>query len=376
MSTEKQDLKGKVTGRMAESVKQQYDVTIEAGACNYPLEIFDSKTKQKTLSVTSFLYPMDVEQGESPRKLYNKFSRFVFTVIDKSQGELSTPSCNVNVNDVPGIIEKSRCANLIDMQARYGKAQELNALHAINKKLDCVKQNIAFLFTLLKTGKAPEKKETGDTSAADVEKAKSVQIPTGSMKGKTPYQVLSENAGNLDQLKKHREWIQGNLEKYPKNQQQIDAIDAAIRLLEAGKLGEAAADASDAATGETVIPLLEAVPKPNAHQEPKDGLVDVKEISIDWVLGNKYPVLISIDNYKAPMERRDDGTVNAIKSKASEHKKSTMRLTCSDWFNLLHRIEAEMQNHERIYGPIREAMAEAANNANRAQATALPGNVL
>lgn len=376
-ATKKLELKSRVTRKMVDQIKTNYCADIQAGVCNYPLEVFDSKTKQKTLSVASYLYPLDAELGESPKKLYNKFSRFSVTIIDKSQSEMITPTCNINVNEMPGIIEKSRCASLIDMQMRYGKAQELNILSAINKKLDCVKGNLSFLFTLLKTGKAPEKKEAaGGSDAADVEKAKAVQIPTGSMKGKTPYQVLAENAGNLEQLKKHRKWLQDNIEKYPKNQQQIDAIDAAVRLLEAGKLGEGAADDATAGGGETVIPLLEAVPKPNAHQEPKDGKVDVKEISIDWVVGNKYPVLVSIDNYKAPMEKREDGTVNAIKSKAEGHKKASMRLTVSDWFCLLHKVEAEMANFERIYGPIREAMAEAANDANRQAANALPRDVL
>ena len=67
-------------------------------------------------------------------------------------------------------------------------------------------------------------------------KAYTVKFFLGEFRGKTPAQVLMENQANKDKLLAQKTQLSANLSRYPRNQDQIDAIDEAISLLESGAL--------------------------------------------------------------------------------------------------------------------------------------------
>ena len=66
--------------------------------------------------------------------------------------------------------------------------------------------------------------------------AYTVRFTSGDMKGMTPAEVLFQNPENSAKLNEQFKFLKKNLKKYPKNQQQIDAILDASELVKKGEL--------------------------------------------------------------------------------------------------------------------------------------------
>ena len=97
-------------------------------------------------------------------------------------------------------------------------------------------------------------------------KAYTVKFFIGEFRGKTPAQVLTEDPESVDKLLKQKEQLSANVARYPKNQDQIDAIDEAISLYENGMLAESVMDATPTNTKQAptnTVPKEEKVGKPN-----------------------------------------------------------------------------------------------------------------
>lgn len=95
-------------------------------------------------------------------------------------------------------------------------------------------------------------------------KAYAVKFFIGEFRGKTPAQVLTEDPENVDKLLKQKEQLSANVSRYPKNQDQIDAIDEAITLLENGMLAESVTDTMPATTETKAEPTTPPAQKTSA----------------------------------------------------------------------------------------------------------------
>lgn len=191
----------------------------------------------------------------------------------------------------------------------------------------------------------------------------SVTLRFGKFSGKTPAAVILEDpVNNLPELQKHLAWLQENLEKYPSNRAQIDAILEAATLYKEGKLQGAAVPA---ASSSTVI--YSTGMRPLVRRTRPDGKSFVYEISIGFSPENKRPVEINIRNYYAPVKKQENGLLLVMASARSDEIRNQFRLSTSQWLWFRHIIESQIRTFEDMNAP---ALYRAANEADIANRTA------
>ena len=254
----------------------------------YPLEIA-SVVRKQTFYIESRLSAIDPSQDESPLKIHNRFSRFVFCIINE---EKKAVTANIPVSEMFSILEKSR--------------------YAFWKHLDnlSVPQNPAY----------------------------TTKFHSGALKGMSPAEVLLEKG--IDTLRSQYKWLKENLNNFPNNQKLMDAIMQAVDLSEKNEL---------IAHPHSKINLYTADIRPLINRTREDGKSFVYRISINWNLGMDYPVEIDISNYYAPVKKMEDGTLNVqIKEKVDEIH-SVMDLSSKEWLEMVHRIDSNIKNFETLH---------------------------
>ena len=373
------------------------------GNNKYPKEVFSALTSNKTISVTGKFVSANGRPDErnkkttSPYKIYNQsFSLFKFSVLVKDEtGKYRSAAANIKIDEVPDIVEMTEVARHIDTLARVPVIKELLAtsrwtakkLNAVDKTM---KGSFGVIASLVKTGNVPAptpSQPTGNrpdpASDADKKKAAQSSFAGGNNKGKTPYDLLMEGditdpgviAKNVENLKQQRDFLEKNLDKYKNNRFLIESIDAAFRLVGGdGRLKPgaaerpASADASaQTASGFGEIVLHAPVAKGNQYKpDEKTGLYPSSEIGIKWVVGEDYPIEITIRNYMAPIRFYDDGRQNTL---ISQMDKSTLivntyRLTAAQWANCLYVMQANMRRFENMTAQAQFKQAEEIEKEN------------
>lgn len=277
--------------------------------CKYPLDLgtyFNGK--KKVLNVESFLYRAEAEKNESPYKNYNDFSRYKFTYLDKTGSAPVFVYANVKPMDIPDIKARTEFAN--------NKIYELELASAVPSNNSDVPNSPAY----------------------------TVRISSGKLKGKTPAEVLAEdevNGKNL--LNQQYQWLKDNLQKYPNNIHQMNAISEAGTLLAEGKLQKV-----ESKTVAVPITILKPEMRPLTRQPQRYGKSFVYEIGIICNPGDIYPYRITIDNYYAPVNKRDDGTYNVLKSDAQDLVSKTFYMSVKDFNALIYAITTNMRQFENL----------------------------
>ena len=154
----------------------------------------------------------------------------------------------------------------------------------------------------------------------------------------------------------------------------MDAITEALHMLEKGLLHAedgTVASVNQLRLGDVV--LYEPLPKALIRKEDEQGFCPVYEIGIIWHIGDRYPIEVSVKNYKAPVERKGSGIINPIRTKAIDIVNNTFRMTSSQWFSCLHAMEAHMERFEMLNMKTQFQEAEMADRANRNAARTSPG---
>lgn len=344
----------------------------------YPKDVYTALTSTKTFSVRGELFTATAFSDEaqkkagSPYKVYDEsFSRFIFTVVEKNGDKKTYPAGNISVNEIPEIIERSKNAKMVESlysSPVYGAIRDAKTSSEKSAELsNGIMCGLQHIFYFIKNGKLKEKKnETAAPALPSGDKAKSVTITLGNFKGKTPYAVLVEDPSKKDALLQHADFLSKNLQKYPKNQEQIDAIKEAVLLLEKGAMnadGKAAADASVGASD--IIQIYAATPRALIRKADENGFCPVYEISVDWHLGNNFPVEVTVKNYRAPYKKNDNGTINPVRSKAVDIVSNNFRMTSGQWFDCLYKIESHMRRFELLSAKKQFEEAETADRINR-----------
>lgn len=343
------------------------NVKIEAGMCKYPKEVFSALTSTKTFSVRGELFPADAIKGRSPYKMYDGvFSRFVFTIINKSKGGPTTfPDGNISVDEIPGLIENTKAAKNADT---FLTLPFIGQVFSITKNTaNLVKRcgdAINMVYSFMKTGKEPVRKnQTQQQNVGNL--AKTVQIANGTFKGKTPFQVLLEDSSKAKDLQSQYSWLQSNLEKYPNNKSQMDAIQEALYMAQNGMINaeNGGLEATKLELGDVV--LYEALPKALIRKQDKNGFCPVYEIGIIWHIGDKYPVEVIVKNYKAPVNKSDKGTINPMRQKAIEIVTNNFRMSSNQWFECLYAMKSHMRRFESLHAVEQFNQASVADRVNR-----------
>lgn len=297
----------------------------------YPFDIVScySRAKDhstKTLSVEA-RFVERTDEDDSPLKIFKDgLSRFVLTIIDKQ-----VATCNIPLE----------------------KLEEMKTLteYAINKFYD-------------------RKFLSVPTNSNNTSPAFTVHFVSGSLKGKSPAEVLIENKDDPEKGRKilndQYKWLKDNLSKYPNNKDIMDAIVDASKL-DLDSLYESNVPASVA----SVIPILDLTCRPLLRKRKENGMCPCYECKITWDCSRNYPVTIQVKNYLAPVTQKEDKTINVQisgKDKDSEIT-NTFNMGTDEWLNTLK----EMDDAKTIYkmlkmsGALKKAEAADAENRNAAK---------
>lgn len=299
----------------------------------YPLDLSPIQNKTDTLTIVSNLYESvgcsndNKIMPDSPYKVYNAFSRYVFTLI--SNRDKSVVTANIPVKAIAGIRRKTD----------YAFQKHMDNLYSQNDS--AMDEDLSPAYTVILSG--------------------------GYLKGKTPAQALLENDANKGHLNEQYEFLRKNLDKYPGNQIQMDAIKDASKLLSEGRLVAKKAPAANA------IEIYSADMRPLKSKIRDDGKWFVYSINIKWNIGQNYPVEVSISNFYAPVDKREDGTLNVrMRDKSDEITKKT-NVSKEDWLNCLREICVNMDQFELLKAKSVFTSAKEASLHNREQSKSNSG---
>ena len=269
-----------------------------------PKECF-SLCQNQTFFILNRLAPPNCEDGSEPLLFHHDtFSRFVFVIINASKKAVKA---NIPVSAIPAIIEKIRNLNFWD----------------------------SILLPSIQTDRHTEAKSPAYTTI----------ISSGTLKGKTPAAALLEDASkNKMLLLNQNKWLQQNLSRYPRNQEQITAIEDALTLFTTGKL-----DTRLTASYPMVETIYHAEMRPLIRRKRENGKCFVYEISIAWNTGTKKPLEIAIRNYYAPVTQTESGLLNVQVQQREDELKNIFFLTPEEAMWMLHMLETNISTFENIY---------------------------
>ena len=331
---------------------------------NYPREVFAAKTSSQTLSVEGHLTPIDTEKVGSPYKIYDeKFSRFIFAIIGSQNGVSHNSKANLRVKEVFGVIEASRSAMNAETMLALPFAKQM---YQLQKATATVIDNVLFgtrCITAMMLGKPmPQKKAA--TQVGKLASGKTFQI--GNLKGKTPLEVIKEEGG-MNTLVKQREFLAKNLEKFPANRELIAAIDEAIFMAQ-NNLLDAAVEVAPEELQLGVTTIFSSGPRPLIHGDNAQEYCPVNELDITWTIGNRYPVEIRVQSYKAKVVRTNAGTLNVMRSDKRDECENRFKLSAASWFECLHNMETHMRRFEDMLAAKQFQIADDLDRQNRMEA--------
>ena len=292
----------------------------------YPMQIISIKQEKngvkKTLGIDARLSAPDLSretEKSMPLEMHNGFSRFVVTLIQKEGDTRLYPRANIPANDAYYVIEKTKEA----------------------------------MAALVSPTSSNSHGRTQVKSPAYTER-----FQMGSLKGKTPAQVLLTMSDGTNQLVEQGKFLAANVAKYPANQKLIDAIKDAIHLQHEGLLSNEEADSSSSGTE---ILIYDNPMKPLRSQQLDNGDCLVYGIRIVCDLTRKLPFSITVSNSYAPIKVTEKGTLNPQMSKAHDKVSVSMNFSEKDWFAVINRMERTLINFESTSF---ESMLKAANQAS------------
>lgn len=305
----------------------------------YPRQIYAAQHRTISLSVEAVLVKSVGADGHPPLEIYQEgLSRFVFSIFENKHGGQSA-TANIRVQDVAGMFAAAQAAYQNEMFWESGPARAMSLqAQAIRK---CVLE--------LKSGTGKKENMSGETARmAHTRALANVTMAMGTYKGKSPLNILTADPSQRDGLIHQRDFLLKNVDKYPRNQEQADAISAALELLQQGCLtgeSDAGQGGMDVSMQLEPVPLFVPLPHPLIRKE-QNGLCPTYEIGLRWICGREYPVEILIRNYKAPVIRQDNGAVQVQTEARQDDKQMSFNLSAPQWFDLERAIRAHMTRFE------------------------------
>jgi hypothetical protein len=264
----------------------------------YPTQVGAIKRPHTTFSVDAKLYVED-NNVDSPLVIHSPFSRFVFTIINKKQNV--TPYANIPYYDVDYI-----------------------------KKMSDV---ICFA-----------SKNTSSSQNAEIPSAFKIPL-VGHFRGRTPGQVLLDNPADMEMLLSTKNWLLENLQKFPPNKEQIDAIDEAIKMYNSGTL--VAPNSPVASSNKEEIYSSEWKFLKSKRGENNTFLV--YNLEINFYPANKYPVEIKIENGYAPLFEQAGGQTTITLSKMENKSSSSIVLSIKEWYTLISKMSRTLNLFENMF---------------------------
>ncbi len=308
---------------------------------SYPYQINSAFSKNPKKGITTTLgieAHLALEEGdvkasqectENPFEYHAGYSRFTVVLIRKEEGKGKTiVTANIPAkDDADRIIARTKaCENILAM-AEYNKPAAVA--------------------------------ETTSDEVAKTSPAYTVTMTTGSMKGKTPAQVLIEDPANRKKLIEQYKFLQEKITQYPKNQLQLDAIKDAVKLFDAGNLNASAAGETES-SGERSITVYEAKFKPLRSTLDDKGTVLVYSVTIRCTPGRNYPYEFIVKNSRCSW----DGQV-AHPQTGDPYDEVTIYLPEDKWVGIVSDMERQLSAFTTYNYGKQSKKAEEANRINR-----------
>lgn len=184
-----------------------------------------------------------------------------------------------------------------------------------------------------------------------------IKFGMGRHKGKTPLEVLKEPNGK-DELLKMKSFLESNLKRYPGNQIQVDAINAALS-------GEIKEDHSHTSSSEpTSYEIYSSGPKPLKSRSIKSGFYFCYIMTITKNLLMRYPYEISITNCYVPMKKAAGGQEIPSLSQAIESVTSKIFIPEKDYFEMITKMNEFRLNFRALSLPNQLKVAHSINTQN------------
>lgn len=314
--------------------------------------------QQQTFFVLNELTMPTCEDGSEPLMFHHEtFSRFKFVIINQDK---KAATANVPVSEFPGIFEEVKNKNLLK-KMNSSENKMFGMVNSIGK----MTQKLVGKLIGQPQHQAPAKLDANSP-------AFTLAISSGTLKGKTPVAALMENAEmNKPFLERQVSWLKQNLAKYPRNQQQIDAITQALDyynkgLLTKSSVDSAASSAVQASTDANVV--YKTGFRPLIRRKNKNGKCFVYEIRILWHEDLPKPVEIEIRNYYAPVVQDEKGLLNVMAKEREDDIRNHFSMTIDEWFWMQHMIESQISTFENIQAARMYKTASDAERINRANA--------
>lgn len=265
-----------------------------------PKECICIQQKQIFFLINELAQPEHRDGSEPLTFHHDTFSRFKAVIINS---EKQAVTANLSVRDIPGIMRK---------------IQNLNLKQLLTER------------------------EHPDTAKS---KAYSTVITAGKLKGKTPAAVLQEqNVESRQLLINQKQWLQQNLARYPKNAEQIKAIEEALKLFERGELNQ-----TDAKTSSGVNVVFASGMRPLIRRKRKDGKCFVYELEIRYLAGLERPVEFEIRNYYAVVEKKESGLLNVTAKDTGSEIRNVFSMTMEQWCWVQHMVETNIWTFEFLH---------------------------
>lgn len=288
-----------------------------AKASRYPQQIAVVKRSKVTLGIDANLELADTaknSRGEEiavpPLTMHGPYSCFRWTLIDKSGSGVVYPSANIPSREVATLRTK------------------VNAVIGHNT---------------IQKPRIAQQPGKGESQGA----AYTVKIRMNKFKGRTPAAVLLENPDSLSELQGIVEFLrsQGRESRYwESNQQQIQAIEEAIGLLNRQELS---AESVDDSSGATVV--YHRPQKVLLNRPPKGDHYFTYSIKIECLAGYEYPWHISIANAYMRVKKKSDGTHETIPNTAIEKAISQLQISDYEMGYVVERMYSTLANFDLIF---------------------------
>lgn len=277
---------------------------------NYPYQVASVKQEKngekKTLGIDAQLSLPNAEndtEKSMPLEMHSGYSRFVVTLIKKTDKETIFPKANIPAEEVPFIFEKTKIAmqNLV--------SSKINAVNAASSGL----------------------------SIAYTEK-----FAMGNFKGKSPAEILLENPENEEALIKQGEFLNQNVNKFPANKKKIEAIKDAIKLFKEGKLEKK----EGVEVAPNIIEIYNEQIKALRSTKDENNRYLVYGIKITCDTSRNLPFCLEISNCRCPVDFAESGIMNPRMKEAINVQKVAINLTEKDWYKVIRRMNATLENFE------------------------------
>ena len=117
-----------------------------------------------------------------------------------------------------------------------------------------------------------------------------------------------------------------------------------------------------------VTTIFSSGPRPLIHGDNAQEYCPVNELDITWTIGNRYPVEIRVQSYKAKVVRTNAGTLNVMRSDKRDECENRFKLSAASWFECLHNMETHMRRFEDMLAAKQFQIADDLDRQNRMEA--------